>query len=159
MKSPLADSIVDQQAKSNWGLPTRAKPPDNFAASPNADVVVRGIKPVDSPVRVDSIVDAASLNAWLFAPGELILICGNGFGAAPRVSAGDLEFRVLESTNTTLWALVPDTVEPRTQRLLTVEVDGNRSQEVRAGFASCRMIEQRHLFAVEFIRRHFQSPR
>jgi hypothetical protein len=114
---------------------TVVNPPYNFLGSANSDVVLRGIKPVDSPVRVDSLANAASMAAAPLAPGELIVIQGKGFGTEPRVRAGDMEFSVVQSSDTVLWAMVPDSVQAHTQQQLTVEGNGGRSEEVRVRFA------------------------
>jgi hypothetical protein len=114
---------------------TVVTPPSNQAESPDSDVVVRAIQPADSLPRVDAVVNAASLSGAPLAPGELIVIRGAGFGSQSRVRAGDLDYAVVGASETVLWVIVPDNLQPGSLGQLLVDTNGERSQSVNVRFA------------------------
>ncbi len=106
-----------------------------FGDSPSgSDVVIRAYRWVDSAVRIDAILNAASAAPGPLAPGELVIIRGAGMGQAPRVRAGDVELRVVKASESELWVVVPDDVMSQVRAPLIIETDGKRSQQVDVGF-------------------------
>ena len=107
------------------------------ADSPSgSDIVLRAYRLMDSEVRVDAIVNAASNAAGPLAPRELVIIRGAGLGRNPRVRVQGVEWPVLRSSESELWVMVPDDLAMVASKgELTVESGGQQSQAVGVGFA------------------------
>lgn len=99
------------------------------------DIVLRAYRWVDSGVRLDAVLNAASAAAGPMAPGELVIVRGAGFGPDSRVRAGSVELRVVKASESELWVVVPDDVELPAKAMLTIESGGERSQQVNVRFA------------------------
>ncbi len=61
-------------------------------------------------LRVDSVVNAASLLDGAISAGETIVVQGAGFGASPQLSIGGIAVQAISSTPTTITAIVPQAV-------------------------------------------------
>ena len=61
-------------------------------------------------LRVDSVVNAASLFDGPISPGETVIVQGAGFGSAPELTINGIDIPVLSKTLTTVTATVPQSL-------------------------------------------------
>lgn len=112
----------------------------SVAVSADGDILIAGnttnhvwvnsiIPAPPQPLRIDSVVNAASQLSVPLSPSETIAICGSGFGTDAQVSVGGFNAPVIGYSSTCLTAAVPSGVHPGGANL-QVETGGAVSNTV-----------------------------
>lgn len=87
-------------------------------------------EPVETPLRIDAVANAASRLATPLAPEVRLVITGSGFPADPAVFASDVRLRVVSATPERIEVLAPADADRSVEYRIRVEAGGRSSNEV-----------------------------
>lgn len=87
-------------------------------------------EPLETPLRIDAVTNAASRLATPLAPEVRLVITGSGFPADPAVFASDVRLRVVSATPERIEALAPADADRNAEYRIRVEASGRSSNEV-----------------------------
>lgn len=99
-------------------------------SSGDGNIFVNSIAPTaPAPLRIDSVVNAASFLGGPISPGETIAIRGSGFTADAQVTIGGNSVTPIAVTTASITAVVPDALALG-DALVAVQSSGARSNQV-----------------------------
>lgn len=126
--------LVTALAADRAGRPVFA---GNTAQSPFFDAVqdessafIVRYDPLETPLRIDAVANAASGLATPLAPEVRLAITGSGFPADPAVFANDTRLRVLSATPERIEVLAPADADRSGEYRVRVDAGGRSSNEV-----------------------------
>lgn len=107
-----------------------AQPPFFDSAQDESSVFIVRYDPLETPLRIDAVTNAASRLAAPLAPDVRLVITGSGFPADPAVFASDVPLRVVSATAERIEVLAPADADRNVEYRIRVDAGGRSSNEV-----------------------------